>query len=321
MAISLSIDVENALQDDRKLSALIGLGRDEFDKLLQEFTASLQEDRLKNHRGQFNKPRQRKIGGGRKSALGSPENQLLFVLFYLKNYPTYDVLAFTFGISRGCAFASIQRLLPILKKAQEQLKVLPRRTTDDPKELLQLLKSVDHTLIDATERPIQRPQKPSSQKEHFSGKKRFHTVKNTMVTDTDKRILILGKTVPGSQHDYSLFKEEFDSKIDWFSSTEASVDLGYQGIQTDYSSPEHVHIPHKKPRKSKKNPNPKLTRQQKRDNRRIGQVRVFVEHAIGGMKTFRVLTIRLRNRLRHLIDDFIFAAAGLWNLKNSFVVQ
>jgi hypothetical protein len=48
---------------------------------------------------------------------------------------------------------------------------------------------------------------------------------------------------------------------------------------------------------------------------------VLVEHAIGGMKTFRVLTIRLRNHLTHLADDFIFAAAGLWNLKNSFVVQ
>lgn len=321
MAISPSIDVVNALQDDRKLRALIGLGRDDFDKLLQEFIACLEEDRLKNHRGKSKKPRQRKIGGGRKLALGSPENQLIFVLFYLKNYPTYDVLAFTFNISRGCAFASIQRILPILKKAQEKLKILPKRTTDDPEKLKQLIENVDHFLIDATERPIQRPQKPASQKKHFSGKKGFHTVKNTIVTDTDKRILILGETVPGSQHDYSLFKEEFDPQVDWFSSAEASVDLGYQGIQTDYSSPEHIHIPHKKPRKSKKNPNPKLTRQQKRDNRRIGRVRIFVEHAIGGMKTFRVLTIRLRNRLRNLIDDFIFAAAGLWNLKNSFVVQ
>jgi len=65
----------------------------------------------------------------------------------------------------------------------------------------------------------------------------------------------------------------------------------------------------------------KLTRQQKRENRQIGRVRVLVEHAIGGMKVFRVLTIRLRNYLKHLADDFIFATAGLWNLKNSFAVQ
>jgi hypothetical protein len=316
-----SINVSEVLKDDRQLRSLIGLGRDEFQKLLDEFTPCLKENQSKNRKGKLKKRRQRKIGGGRKSALGSPENQLLFILFYLKSYPTYDVLSFTFNISRGCAFESVQRLLPILKNAQKNLKVLPKRTTDDPQELLQLIESIDHILIDATERPIQRPQKPARQKKHYSGKKGFHTVKNTTVSDTDKRILILGKTVPGSQHDYSLFKEEFDPKIDWFASTEASTDLGYQGIKTDYLSPEHIHIPHKKPRKSKQNPDPQLTRKQKRENRQIGRVRVLVEHAIGGMKVFRVLTIRLRNHLKHLADDFIFATAGLWNLKNSFVVQ
>jgi hypothetical protein len=133
--------------------------------------------------------------------------------------------------------------------------------------------------------------------------------------------LILGETVPGSQHDYSLFKEEFDPNMDWFAATEASVDLGYQGIQTDYSSPEQIHIPHKKPRKSKKNPEPQLTRRQKQENRRIGRVRVLVEHAIGGMKIFRVLTIRLRSHLKQLADDFIFVISGLWNLRNSFFIQ
>ncbi len=51
------------------------------------------------------------------------------------------------------------------------MKVLPKRTTDDPQELLQIIESVDHILIDATERPIQRPQKPARQKKHYSGKK------------------------------------------------------------------------------------------------------------------------------------------------------
>ncbi len=316
-----SINVSAVLTDDRQLRSLIGLGRDDFEKLSNEFTSCLNENRGKNRTGKLKKHRQRKVGGGRKPALGPPENQLFFILFYLKDYPTYDVLAFTFGISRAGAFQSVQRLLPVLKKAQEILKVLPKRTTDDPQELLQLIESVDRVLIDATERPLQRPQKPARQKKHYSGKKGFHTVKNTMVSDPSKRVLILGKTVPGSQHDYSLFKEEFDPKTDWFASTKASTDLGYQGIKTDYLSPENIDIPHKKPRRSKQNPDPQLTRKQRRENRRIGRVRVLVEHAIGGTKAFRVLTVRLRNHLKHLADDFIFAAAGLWNLKNSFVVQ
>jgi len=316
-----TMNVADVLNDDRQLKALTGLGRDQFETLLNEFSSCRNENQPKNRRKKLKKPRQRKPGGGRKSALGSPDYQLLFILFYLKNYPTFDVLAYTFGISRGGACESVQRLLSILKQAQKKLRVLPKRTTDDSKELLQLIESVDHILIDATERPIQRPQKPARQKKHYSGKKGYHTVKNTTISDTDKRILILGETVPGSQHDYTVLKEELDPKVDWFASTEASVDLGYQGIKTDYLSPERIHIPHKKPRKSTQNPDPQLTRQQKRENRRIGRVRVWVEHAIGGMKIFRALTIRLRNHLTHLADDFIFAAAGLWNLKNSFIVQ
>ncbi len=191
------INLSQALNDDRQLKALIGLGRGDFEKLSNEFSSCIKEDRHKNCRGKPKKHRQRKRGGGRKSALGSPEHQLFFILFYLKNYPTYDVLAFTFNISRGCAFASVKRLLPMVKQAQKNLNVLPKRPTDDPQELLQLVENVDHILIDATERPIQRPQKPARQKKHYSGKKGFHTVKNTTVSDTDKRILIIGATVPG----------------------------------------------------------------------------------------------------------------------------
>jgi hypothetical protein len=168
-----SLNVSAVLTDDRQLRSLIGLGRDNFEKLSNEFTSCLNEDRRKNRTGKLKKHRQRKVGVGRKPALGSPENQLFFILFHLKNYPTYDVLAFTFGIGRAGAFQSVQRLLPVLKKAQEILKVLPKRTKDDPQELLQLIESVDRVLIDATERPLQRPQKPARQKKHYSGKKRL----------------------------------------------------------------------------------------------------------------------------------------------------
>lgn len=320
MLINL-INVPEALQDDRQCRSLIGLSLQSFKILLDEFISCLEEARNKNRQRIPKKRRQRKPGGGRKFAIGSPENQLFFILFYLKNYPTYDVLAFTFNISRGCACESVKRLLAVLKHTLKNLKTLPKRMTDAPEDLIQIIENIDHILIDATERPIQRPKKPARQKKNYSGKKGHHTVKNTILSDKNKRLLIIGNTVPGSQHDYSVLKEELNPEVDWFSSTEASVDLGYQGIQKDYSSAQNIHIPYKKPRKSKKNPDPQLTRKQKRENRQIGRVRVLVEHAIGGMKAFRVLTIRLRSHLTQLTDDFIFAAAGLWNLKNSFVVE
>lgn len=315
------INVSEALQDDRQARALIGLSLEAFNIILAAFIIDLKEAQSKNGKRKTKKRRQRKPGGGRKSAIGLPECQLFFILFYLKNYPTYDVLSFTFNISRSCACESVQRLLPVLIKTLKNLKVLPKRMSDPPEELTQLIESADKIMIDATERPIQRPKKEARQKKHFSGKKGYHTVKNTTISNDEKCVLILGKTAPGSQHDYSLLKEELNPETDWFANTKSYFDLGYQGVKNDYSSAENIHIPHKKPRKSKKNPDPQLTRQQKRENRQVGRVRVVVEHAIGGMKAFRVLTIRLRSHLTQLVDSFIFAVAGLWNLKNSFVVQ
>ena len=115
-----TMNVADVLNDDRQLKALTGLGRDQFETLLNELSSCLNENQLKNRRKKLKKPRQRKPGGGRKSALGSPDHQLLFILFYLKNYPTFDMLAYTFGISRGGACESVQRLLPILKQAQKK---------------------------------------------------------------------------------------------------------------------------------------------------------------------------------------------------------
>lgn len=99
----------------------------------------------------------------------------------------------------------------------------------------------------------------------------------------DKFIVFLGRTFSGHNHDYSLLKEEFPPDADWFRDIHVRVDLGYQGIQSDYKS-DQIEIPHKKPRKSKKNPNPELSAVQKAVNKALSQVRIFVEHAIGGMK-------------------------------------
>jgi hypothetical protein len=102
---------------------------------------------------------------------------------------------------------------------------------------------------------------------------------------------------------------------------EACVELGYQGIESQYPAFHRIHIPHKKPRKSKNNPNPTLTPQQKKENRAISRVRVAVEHLIGDMKSFQILAIKFRNRITNMADQVVLVVAGLCNLKNSYVVQ
>ncbi len=128
----------------------------------------------------------------------------------------------------------------------------------------------------------------------------------------EKAIVFLGRTFSGHNHDYTMLKQEFPPDLDWFSDIDVRVDLGYQGIVSDYSG-NQIEIPTKKPRKSKKNPNPKLSDEQKAANKALSQVRIFIEHAIGGMKRYNILVHVFRNHKANFEDDAVGICAGLWN--------
>src|SRR5215510_2928723 len=126
-------------------------------------------------------------------------------------------------------------------------------------------------------------------------------LKNTVMSLPEKVIIFLGRTFSGHHHDYSMLKQEFPPELDWFADIHVRVDLGYLGIQSDYQSA-RIDIPTKKPRKSKKNPNPQLSNEQKAANTVLSQVRIFIEHAIGGMKRYNILVHTFRNRIRNFED-------------------
>ena len=138
-------------------------------------------------------------------------------------------------------------------------------------------------------------------------------MKNTVMSMPDKWIVFLGRTFSGHHHDYRMLKQELPPDLDWFVDLEVWVDWGYQGIRSDYDG-DLIEIPHKKLPKSKANPNPQLTAAQRAENQAVSQIRIFVEHAIGGMKRFNILVQRFRNHKENFADDAIGICAGLWNL-------
>ena len=124
--------------------------------------------------------------------------------------------------------------------------------------------------------------------------------------------MYVGYTFPGKNQDYGLFKKEFNKKLEWFYPFNIFIDLGYLGFDKDYRAKD-ISIPHKKPRKSKNNPNPQLSQAQKDENKVMSQKRVVVENVIGGMKRYRCLVDRFRNHLPFVKEITIFLASGLWN--------
>lgn len=131
------------------------------------------------------------------------------------------------------------------------------------------------------------------------------------MSNPKKRILFLSHAYHGSCHDYRMLKEELDpEKGAWFDGHECYVDLGFLGIQKDYA--EGVNIPIKK---SKKKP---LTEVQKVSNRDLSRIRIKVEHAIGGMKRFRILSDRLRLKSVARYNSILGICAGIWNYQLTF---
>jgi hypothetical protein len=138
-----------------------------------------------------------------------------------------------------------------------------------------------------------------------------------VISTTEKAIVFLGYTFPGHHHDYKMLKAELPPELDWFVGLSVLVDLGYLGLQSDYAG-EHIERPHKKPRKSKLQPDTCLTEAQKADNKALSQVRIFIEHAIGGIKRYNILVDRFRNHRENFQDDVIAISAALWNFSLAY---
>ena len=137
------------------------------------------------------------------------------------------------------------------------------------------------------------------------------------MTDLKRVILFLGLTTMGAVHDYFLLKEElmwYKDKDTWFDCIELFVDLGYLGIADDFVI-KKLNIPIKKPRKSKNNPDPQLTDEQKKHNKTVSQSRVRIEHAIGSMKIFNIMAHIYRNHKKCFEDVSAGICAALHNLK------
>lgn len=308
------------IRNERQFKAFTGLAYKAFELLLAEFTNCLQlNQQMRYQKNCLN--RKRKPGGGRQGTLSTPELKLFFILFYLKNYPTFDVLGCLFDISPAKAEETLVKLMPLLKQAEKRLQILPHRHFKPTRNNKQDNENINKIIIDATERPYHRPHHARKQKHYFSGKRHSHTLKNTVIGDVKNGIPVVGPTAAGSRHDYALLKEELDPQQPGLSKVEAWVDLAYQGIKDHYPTFHKIHIPYKKPRQSKANPNPSLTPQQKKENRAISRVRVVVEHLIGDLKSFQILANKFRNHVDNLADQVILLVAGLCNLKNGYVVQ
>ena len=208
--------------------ALTGLTKKEFQALLpylqEAFTAS-----LPNNKTLAGQKRKRAIGAGRKPFLKTTEDKLLFILVFQKSYPVQELLAATYDCSQSVVNDWIHRLLPVLKAALTQMKMMPVRKGKKLASQQSIDSGSTDLIIDGTERRRQRPKDKEQQKAHYSGKKKTHTDKNLIISEVkSKRIVYLGITYVGQVHDKTMADTE---AIVYPKETQLHQDTGFQGYR------------------------------------------------------------------------------------------
>ena len=280
------------------MRALTGLDGPAFLALEKRFARVLADALAdKTRAGQ---PRQRAAGAGPKGALPGPRHQLFFILFYLKAYPTQDVMGWLFGLSQPQVCARAGQLLPLLQTLMKA--ELPARCGRGLQEILASLPAVNEVLIDGTERPILRPRHKGRRKRHYSGRRKRCTIKNVVAT-AGGRVVLVTPSAPGRRHD----KREADTARLRLGQ-EMRV-LGHSGFQGYQAGAGRVCTPHKKPRGRP------LHWWHRQANRKLARERVPVEHALAGVKRLGILRQPLRARRKTTADEVMLIGCALHNYR------
>lgn len=280
----------------RVTKAVLGVTADEFYQLLPIFSQCLRAYRI-----QLKPDRIRAVGGGQKGDLPTDEDKLLYILLYLKLYPTYDALAVITNHCRSKCGDSVHLFLPVLEMTLGRKLVLPKRHGNNLEEIFRQHPEIKDIFIDGTERKVEKPKNLKKRNRLYSGKKKTTTRKMVIVSDEKKYIHYMSKTKSGRRHDKRLAdKEHLFRSIP--SHISVWVDTGFMG-----ASHENIVMPHKA---TKRHP---LTYEQKANNRIISGIRVVSEHAIAGFKRFKAAADIYRNKLPNFDDLLTEVSIGLWN--------
>lgn len=289
------------IRDDRQAKAVTGCTLAMLRELLPVFSR-LFSDHLAARKAVTAAP-PRAAGGGRTGVLITMEDKLVFILMFIKAYPTYDVLSSIFDLDRGPACRRVQQLTIVLEATLGRKIVLPARKITSVEEFYAKFPEIRDVLIDGTERPVQRPKDQKQRRKVYSGKKKTTTRKHVVVTDPEKRILVLGKSKTGRRHDKRIAERQ--QLVDYIP-PEVTIwgDSGFTGLDTLHVNSQICH------RRTKNHP---LSKEQQLHNRIVSAFRIPVEHAIGGMKRMQAAAAIFRGRRPGSDDHIMLIAAGLWN--------
>ena len=323
--------LDDIISDETRLHAATLQSSKEFGVILKQF-----EDAIKKSKNapMFRSDEKRSDDPGNRCNL-YPRHALLMYLLRLKDNPTQGTLEAFFGIDQSTVCRYLQFCGKMLKETlptpDRISKAMSKcKTVKGIKEFVPG-RGAGTLLVDGTHIRVDRPGEKEERRKTYTGKKKNHTNNTTIISTTDNIIVGISKTAVGSTHDLKMIKEHSIPFGRWTrkmcdEDTPAKekftmyMDLGYQGIQK-YFPGVNVVLPHKKPRKKKTgSAAPKLTKEQKAYNKKVGGIRVTVENSIGRIKQYSRMTEPYGGTEEELNAE-INIVAGLVNLHLMMTLQ
>jgi len=286
----------------KQFHALTGNTLEEFDALLPAFRNAFLIH-MQTHTLEGTRRQKRSYVVYCNCPLPTIEDKLLFILMYLRKASTQDLFGEVFGMPQPVANKWIHVLHPCLQKALAVLGAIPARTAE---ELNLQIAEQQIYFQDGTERAIPHPKDQEMQRFYYSGKKKCHTIKNVVLINAQCQIVLLTITCEGKKHDKKV-SDEVGFELPAGSCL--YQDTGFQGFALE----DVIIVQPKKKPKGKE-----LTQEDKDNNCQISSVRVRVEHAIGGIKRYRIVKDKIRNWKDDFRDQVMSTCCGLHNFRLKF---
>ncbi len=288
--------------------SVTGLQVAQFDELVTDILPRFRSAEYTRH----DRPdRTRAIGGGPQFDL-APRNQLLLTVIWLRLYPIHEVLAYLFGVSDSTVSRTISRVVPLLEASGKDTMRLPDPGRKRRRSLDALLAETPElvVVIDTFEQRVQRHQDRKVADEHYSGKKKQHTLKTQVAVDEETgQIVDIAESRLGPTADIKVL-EESNLLSQLPEGVGAIGDLAYVGI--DKLHPEGLAAaPRKKPRGQERPP------EDIEYNRAFSKRRIVVEHSIGRMRRYQSITQMDRNH-RQQHTPRVRSVAGLVNRQRAW---
>jgi DDE superfamily endonuclease len=221
------------------------------------------------------------LHGGTASNI-SAHNQLVLTLYWLREYPTYELISDDWDIPITTLYDLTDQVLKILDAKLVPLIIQPL-STNDPHSSFKQYRNV-YMIIDSTCIPIPRPMTDTERRQMYHPKSpNKFGLKVEIACSLNNIIINVSEVVPGSTADITLVRSS--GVLQQLNSNQLVIaDIGYTGHQS-------IIVPLKCSSKKRQQENllPNITRGKKRKRKELQQQRSVIENINQRVKLWKIL--------------------------------